>query len=1775
VSAVVCAALCAGASSAEALTVNVPLGGSIPQAVASVGAAGGGTVVLGPGIYYTNSSIDTFPNTTVEGQGPSTIIEPAPQSAGINVFEGPEGDSNITIKNLVVDGEVHRNTFLVNESGGKDNPFGGVDFYFFAYNNAITNLTIENVTASDGGQGLLFGTAVGARLINDTFIDNNPGASFAHDAYCVACWDLTINNSRFDYSNGDGLHIDFTSQGGDDFTHSEFSHDSGEGILFQGGMVGNTVSYTSTDFDGDDGIDLDSVDSNYDFLRGEFDGEYAILENGEGPDAINGQYGIGDGGGFPGIYEHGVSLSNFATSSPPANTYWAPEAEGVVGPNPTADWSTSIGGYSNGIGEVDFNGYPNGKLTFNVGDVSSGSTEGTLRYRNTTSSTETMALTVNGQSAGNISFAPTGESWGTASFTMPLKEGNNVVVVNAESGGAPALDYLHANLPTPAAPAAPANVTATATGPYQVDLNWSPVAGAQNYVIVRNGRIIANNIVANHYTDIDFSVSGSSASYTVDAVNQGGYSTSATVSATTPPDSPAGLHITGTSSEGTGLEWMSVNGASSYNVKRSTVEGGPYTTIANVTNTTSPFSTNFWQTYTDKTATSGVKYYYVISSVYAGGESPNSYEFGSSITPIKAYPGDGQVTLDWDGPQASESSPYEVVASPGGQSCTSTSVTSCTVTGLTDGQTYTFAVTGDGGQSANVTATPYPASVMSSSNGLSLWLDGADPSTEYTSPSCAGQTAQAGQAIGCWADKSGSGDNFNQWAPGSQPSLGSLSSLGAINFTSAAQTQSLGAAGTATYETVFIAAQSAATSSGFDELFGQSNADFGIREAPANSPGPLASPNANDWATGTGSPALEWTNGVQATEASAGKPAVIAVQSASPKTIAATIGDYDLARGLVGQIGEVVAFQGTLTTAQREAVERYLAKKWGASLGSTNAAPVVTTQPKALTLKEGEAITFTATASGTPAPSVQWQVSFNNGSSWNELPGATSTSENFGSSYAAQNGALFRAVFTNSAGSVTTSSALLTVGTAPAITTQPSSTTVTEGATATFTAAASGNPAPTVQWQLSTNGGSSWANISGATSVSYTTAATTTANSGYEYRAVFTNSISSATTSAATLTVKAVTVAPKVETQPTALTVKEGEAVTFSAAASGSPTPSVQWEVSSNGGASWSELSGDTSTSLSLGAATAAQNGELFRAKFTNSAGTATSNTALLTVKAATSAPVVTTQPQPLTLKEGEAIVFSASASGTPAPSLQWEASFNGGSTWGPLVGATSSPFNFGASYAAQNGALFRATFTNSAGSVTTNAVLLTVDYAPSILTQPSSTTVTEGATATFTAGASGNPVPTVQWQLSTNSGSSWSAISGATSTSYTTAATTTANSGYEYRAVFTNSVSSATSSAATLTVKSSSGAPTVTTQPSALTIKEGEAIVFSAAASGSPAPSLQWEASFNGGSTWNVLTGATSSPFNFGAAYYAQNGALFRATFTNSAGSATTNAVLLTVYYAPSVTTQPASTTVSEGATATFTAAASGNPAPTVQWQLSTNSGSSWSNISGATSTSYTTAATTTANSGYEYRAVFTNSVSSATSSAATLTVKSSAVAPTVTTQPTALTLKAGEEIVFSAAASGTPAPSIQWEDSFNGGSTWVVLSGATHSPYDFGPSSASQNGQILRATFTNSAGSVTTNGALLTVDYAPSISTQPASTTVKLGASATFTAAASGNPAPTVQWQQSTNSGSSWSNISGATSTTYTISKTTITQNGYEYRAVFTNSLGSATTSAAKLSD
>jgi hypothetical protein len=89
-------------------------------------------------------------------------------------------------------------------------------------------------------------------------------------------------------------------------------------------------------------------------------------------------------------------------------------------------------------------------------------------------------------------------------------------------------------------------------------------------------------------------------------------------------------------------------------------------------------------------------------------------------------------------------------------------------------------------------------------------------------------------------------------------------------------------------------------------------------------------------------------------------------------------------------------------------------------------APQVTTQPAAQTVTAGQPVTFTAAASGSPAPAIQWQSSLDGGSTWSDVPGATAASLSF-TTIGEDNAAFYRAVFTNLAGSATTAAARLTV----------------------------------------------------------------------------------------------------------------------------------------------------------------------------------------------------------------------------------------------------------------------------------------------------------------------------------------------------------------------------------------------------------------------------------------------------------------------------------------------------------------------------------------------------------------------------------------------------------------------------------------------------------------------------------------------------------------------------------------------------------------------------
>jgi VCBS repeat-containing protein len=743
---------------------------------------------------------------------------------------------------------------------------------------------------------------------------------------------------------------------------------------------------------------------------------------------------------------------------------------------------------------------------------------------------------------------------------------------------------------------------------------------------------------------------------------------------------------------------------------------------------------------------------------------------------------------------------------------------------------------------------------------------------------------------------------------------------------------------------------------------------------------------------------------------------------------------------------------------------------------SVDTLPVVTTNPATQTLCDGATATFTAAATSNASDhTVQWQVSTNGGGTWSDIVGATSTTLSFVIG-PGDNGKQYRAVFTDSCGNTPTSAATLTVDSLPVVTTNPTTQTICAGSPVTFTAAATSNASDhTVQWQVSTNGGGTWTDIGGATSttLSFSTAA---GDNAKQYRAVFTSVCGSTPTSAATLTVDTL---PVVTTNPSTQTICAGSPVTFTAAATSNASDhTVQWQVSTNGGGTWTDIGGATSTTLSFTTA-AGDNGKQYRAVFTDVCGSANTTAATLTVD---TLPVVTGNPNSQTVCAGASASFTAAATSNASDhTVQWQVSTNGGGTWTDIGGATSTTLSF-TTVAGDNAKQYRAVFTDVCGSSTTTAATLTVDTLPVVTTNPVTQTVCAGGTASFTAAATSNASDhTVQWQVSTNGGGTWTDIGGATSTTLSFA-TVAGDNGKQYRAVFTDSCGSSNTTAAILTVDT---LPVVSAQPSNSTVCAGALASFtSAATSNASDHTVQWQISIDGGGNWNNIGGATSTTYSFTTASDgSDSGHQYRAVFTDACGNTNSNVATLTVNTPPAVTGTPSSTTVCAGTLASFTASASGSPTPTVQWQVSIDGGTTFNNVVGATSATYSFSATA-ADTGKQYRAVFTNVCSTATTSAATLTVNTT---PAVTTQPTNQSVTSGSTATFTAAASGTPSPTVQWQLSTDGGTTFNDIPGATSTTYTTPATALSDSGRKYQAVFTNSCGTATSNVATLTVTCPP----------------------------------------------------------------------------------------
>ena len=584
-------------------------------------------------------------------------------------------------------------------------------------------------------------------------------------------------------------------------------------------------------------------------------------------------------------------------------------------------------------------------------------------------------------------------------------------------------------------------------------------------------------------------------------------------------------------------------------------------------------------------------------------------------------------------------------------------------------------------------------------------------------------------------------------------------------------------------------------------------------------------------------------------------------------------------------------------------------------------APVFATAPESTTVSEGADVTFTASASGDPEPTIRWQR-LEDGS-WADIDGAT------GESYAIEdvtidghNGLTIRAVASSANGSEATDQATLTVveRVAPEITTQPADVEVLASRHAYFSVAATGS-ALTYRWQRSTDGGDTWADY-GGTASQLQELGVMPEKDGHVFRVIVSNGVDDPITSdSATLTVT--TEAPAITRQPDDLVEIAGNDVFLGFDATGAPYPDITWEHSTDDGKTWTTWATQANSpypSLYLPAISSDLDGTLFRGSLDNGIGD----------------PVVS---EPLTVTvikdEGRALVLSP---GQVDPTTAGQVQVKGTGftvpqdvparaglridlvergTWiedGPIdepvasVQLDMSAIGPGGKIGqwlyfdaldpekAYDVIVYRSDDTTDRRFDFVTPLQLAGQSAPVITAQPASATVRTGQEARFSVEADATPTPSYQWQA-LNPAGAWFDLEGETEATLTLPAEASVD-GRAVRVVVANVLGETVSEPATLTVGTE---PTVG-KPANATVQQGQKATFAASVTATPAATLQWQLRAAGGS-WRNVPGATGTSLEV-IGTPDVHGNQYRVVATNGYGSATSGAATLTV---TKVTAEPA----------------------------------------------------------------------------------------------------------------------------------------------------------------------------------------------------------------------------------------------------------------------------
>src|SRR5271163_997316 len=355
----------------------------------------------------------------------------------------------------------------------------------------------------------------------------------------------------------------------------------------------------------------------------------------------------------------------------------------------------------------------------------------------------------------------------------------------------------------------------------------------------------------------------------------------------------------------------------------------------------------------------------------------------------------------------------------------------------------------------------------------------------------------------------------------------------------------------------------------------------------------------------------------------------------------------------------------------------------------------------------------------------------------------------------------------------------------PVITTQPVSQHVCTGSAIVLSVTAS--YASSYQWNFNATP------IPGAISSTYTISTAAPVNAG-NYTVTVTNGAASVTSTVATIAVGS-----QITSNPASVTILPTQTGVFSVAAQGLTPFTYQWYQIPSGSSTGSAIPGATSNTYTTPPVDSSYNGAQYYATVTDSCGTTplTSTSATLTVTTGNAAPTIVTQPVGASVAPGGTTTFNVVASGTPALSYQWYMIAPGQTTAVAVTGATSDTYTVPSSATAisDDQSQYYVVVTNAYGQAVSQPATLAVGSGILITQQPVTQYVDVGLSATFQVAATSNLPLTYQWYEAAPGSSTFTAIPGATGTTYTSGPTASTDSGSVLYVVVSNGVTASVTS--------------------------------------------------------------------------------------------------------------------------------------------------------------------------------------------------------------------------------------------------------------------------------------------------------------------------------------------------------------------------------------------